>query len=159
MTRFLSAGLTAVPLALSVTALSVFALVASTLSFPPAASAQVAAPVPVNSKVGDVKQFDRIRVTLDSFAIDGPKADVVLRMENLSDEEKSIAFLLFVEAQAESGEYGDYDYHRTHCDGPIPPHGQFTCSLALIFPAPPETITLRVGEGMAAEVISFSLAP
>lgn len=108
---------------------------------------------------GEAKQFDEIKVTLDTVSIDGANADVVLRMDNLSDEEKPIAFLLFIEAQSESGELGDYDYAKTNCDGTIPPKGTFTCTLALVFPAPPNRITLRVGEGMAGEVVTFTLAP
>ena len=119
---------------------------------------------------------DRAAVTLDfdawlALAIGEPvrplrinrghvdEADVVLRMDNLSGEEKSIAFLLFFEAQSESGELGDYDYAKTNCDGTIPPKGTFTCKLALVFPAPPTRITLRVGEGMAGDVVTFTLAP
>jgi len=130
------------------------------LFFPPVAGAQDASPSQIGqvSQIGDSKQFDQIRVTLESVAIDGEKADVALRMDNLSEEEKQIAFLLFVEAQAETGEYGDYDYYKTRCDGTIPPKGQFACQLALIFPAAPKAISLRVGEGMAGEVVTFTLA-
>jgi hypothetical protein len=131
-------------------------LLAAVLS-PSARAADDAAP-PV-SQPGEAKQFDEIKVTLDTVAIDGANADVVLRMDNLSDAEKSIAFLLFVEAQSESGEFGDYDYAKTNCDGTIPPKGTFTCKLALVFPAPPNRITLRVGEGMAGDVVTFILAP
>jgi hypothetical protein len=125
----------------------------------PSARAADDAPAPPVSQPGEAKQFDEIKVTLDTVAIDGANADVVLRMDNLSDAEKSIAFLLFVEAQSESGEFGDYDYAKTNCDGTIPPKGTFTCKLALVFPAPPNRITLRVGEGLAGDVVTFTLAP
>jgi len=91
-------------------------LVAAVLS--PSARAADDAPAPPASQPGEAKQFDEIKVTLDTVAIDGANADVVLRMDNLSGEEKSIAFLLFFEAQSESGELGDYDYAKTNCDGP-----------------------------------------
>ena len=132
-------------------------LLAAVLS--PSARAADDAPAPPVSQPGEAKQFDEIKVTLDTVAIDGAKADVVLRMDNLSGEEKSIAFLLFFEAQSESGELGDYDYAKTNCDGTIPPKGIFTCTLALVFLAPPNRITLRVGEGMAGDVVTFTLAP
>ena len=63
----------------------------------------------------------------------------MLRMDNLAEEEKSIALLLFIEAQSESGEFGDYDYAKTNCDGTIPPKGTFKCKLSLIFPSCAET--------------------
>ena len=63
----------------------------------------------------------------------------MLRMDNLAEEEKSIACLLFIEAQSESGEFGDYDYAKTNCDGTIPPKGTFKCKLSLIFPSCAET--------------------
>jgi hypothetical protein len=116
------------------------------------------APAPQASQLSESKQFDEIKVTLDRVSIDGANADVVLRMDNLSDEEKPISFLLFIEAQSESGELGDYDYAKTNCDGAIPPKGTFTCTLALVFPARPHRITLRVGEGMAGDVVTFTLA-
>jgi hypothetical protein len=121
------------------------------------ASAETDAPAAPVSQLGEAKQFDEIKVTLDTVLIDGANADVVLRMDNLSDEEKPIAFLLFIEAQSESGELGDYA--KINCDGTIPPKGTFTCTLALVFPAPPNRITLRVGEGMAGDVVTFTLAP
>ena len=55
------------------------------------------------SQAGDPKQFGSIKVTLESFAFQGANADVMLRMDNLADEEKSIALLLFIDAQSESG--------------------------------------------------------
>lgn len=109
------------------------------------------------SPAGQSKQFDSIKVTLDSFAFQGAKADVMLSMDNLGDEEKSIAFLLFFEAQSESGELGDYDYAKTNCDGTIPPKGSFKCKLALIFPSAPKQVVLKVGEGMGGEVVTFNL--
>jgi hypothetical protein len=109
------------------------------------------------SQAGQSQQFDSIKVTLESFAFQGAKGDVMLRMDNLAEEEKSIALLLFIEAQSESGEFGDYDYAKTNCDGTIPPKGTFKCKLSLIFPAAPKQVTLRVGEGMGGEVVTFSL--
>jgi hypothetical protein len=110
------------------------------------------------SQLGETKQFGTIKVTLESFAIQGAKADVVLRMDNVGDEAKEIAFLLFVDVHSESGELGDYDYAKTHCDGSIPPKGSFECKLALIFPAAPNQISVRVGEGMVNEGVFFNLA-
>jgi hypothetical protein len=86
------------------------------------------------TQLGESKQFGTIKVTLESFSIQGAKADVVLRMDNVGDEEKEIALLLFVDVHSESGELGDYDYAKTHCDGKIPPKGSFECKLALVFP-------------------------
>jgi len=121
-----------------------------------AEDAGTAAPV---SKLGESKQFGTIKVTPESVSIDGAKADVVLRMDNVGDEENEIAFLLFVDVHSETGELGDYDYAKTHCDGTLPPKGSFDCKLALIFPAPPKQISIKVGEGMAGETVSFTLAP
>ena len=109
------------------------------------------------SQAGQSKQFGSIKVTLESFAFQGANADVMLRMDNLADEERSIALLLFIDAQSESGELGDYDYAKTNCDGTIPPKGSFKCKLALVFPVAPKLVTLRVGEGMGGEVVTFSL--
>ncbi len=109
------------------------------------------------SQAGQSQQFDSIKVTLELFAFQGANADVMLRMDNLADEEKSIAFLLFIDAQSESGELGDYDYAKTNCDGTIPPKGTFQCKLALIFPEPPKRVSLRVGEGMKGEGVTFTL--
>ena len=111
------------------------------------------------SKLGESKQFGTIKVTPESVSIDGAKADVVLRMDNVGDEEKEIAFLLFVDVHSETGELADYDFAKTRCDGTIPPKGSFDCELALIFPAPPKQISIKVGEGMAGETVSFTLAP
>ncbi len=111
------------------------------------------------SQLGESKQFGTIKVTPESLSIDGAKADVVLRMDNVGDEEKEIAFLLFVDVHSETGELGDYDFAKTSCDGTIPPKGSFNCKLALIFPAPPKQISIKVGEGMAGETVSFTLAP
>jgi len=124
----------------------------------PPAIAETAGPAPQASQLGESKQFGTIKVTLEQVSIEGANADVVLLMDNLSDEEKSIAFLLFVDAQSETGELGDYDYAKTRCDGAIPPKGRFTCRLPLVFPAAPNRITLRVGEGMAGDVVTFTLA-
>jgi hypothetical protein len=110
------------------------------------------------SQLGESRQFGTIKVTLESFAIDGAKADVVLRMDNVGDEEKSIAFLLFVDVHSETGELGDYDYAKTRCDGAIPPKGSFECKLALIFPATPKQISIKVGEGMAGDTVTFTIA-
>ena len=55
------------------------------------------------SQAGQSKQFGSIKVTLEAFSFQGANADVMLRMDNLADEEKSIAFLLFIDAQSESG--------------------------------------------------------
>jgi len=110
------------------------------------------------SQLGESKQFGTIKVTLESFSIDGAKADVVLRMDNVGDEEKEIAMLLFIDVHLETGELGDYDYAKTRCDGTIPPKGSFDCKLALIFPAPPKQISIKVGEGMAGETVTFNLA-
>ena len=109
------------------------------------------------AQAGQSQQFDSIKVTLESFSIQGANADVMLRMDNLAGEEKSIAFLLFIEAQSESGELGDYDYAKTNCDGTIPPKGSFKCKLALVFPIAPKQVALRVGEGMGGEVVTFNL--
>ena len=103
------------------------------------------------------KQFGTIKVTLESVAVDGAKADVVLRMDNVGDEAKEIAFMLFVDVHSETGELGDYDYAKTHCDGAIPPKGSFACKLALIFPAPPKQISIKVGEGMAGDTVTFNI--
>jgi len=111
------------------------------------------------SKLGESKQFGTIKVTPLSVSIDGAKADVVLRMDNVGDEEKEIAFLLFVDVHSETGELGDYDFAKTRCDGTIPPKGSFDCKLALIFPTPPKQISIKVGEGMAGETVTFTLAP
>ena len=100
------------------------------------------------AQAGQSQQFDSIKVTLESFAFHGANADVMLRMDNLADEEKSIALLLFIDAQSESGELADYDYAKTNCDGTIPPKGSFKCKLALVFPIAPKQVALRVGEGM-----------
>jgi hypothetical protein len=121
-----------------------------------AESAGNATPV---SQIGESKQFDSIKVTPESVAVDGAKADVVLRMDNVGDEAKEIAFMLFVDVHSETGELGDYDYAKTRCDGTIPPKGSFECKLALIFPAPPKQISIKVGEGMAGETVTFTLAP
>ncbi len=110
------------------------------------------------SQLGESKQFGTIKVTPQSLSIDGAKADVVLRMDNVGDEAKEIAFLLFVDVHSETGELGDYDYARTRCDGTIPPKGSFDCKLALIFPAPPKQISIKIGEGMAGETVTFTLA-
>ena len=120
-----------------------------------AESAGTATPV---SQVGKSKQFGTIKVTLQSFSIQGVNADVVLRMDNLGDEEKSISFLLFIDARSESGELGDYDYAKTNCDGTIPPKGSFNCKLALIFPVAPNQVSIRVGEGMKGDGVFFTLA-
>ena len=72
------------------------------------------------SQLGKSKQLNSIKVTLEAFSIQGAKADVALRMDNVGDEEKGISFLLFFEALSETGELGDYDYARTRCDGTIP---------------------------------------
>src|SRR5690242_21219985 len=93
------------------------------------------------SKLGESKQFGTIKVTPESLSIDGAKADVVLRMDNVGDEQKEIAYMLFVDVHSETGAPGDYDYARTRCDGAIPPKGSFECKLALIFPAPPKQIS------------------
>ncbi len=111
------------------------------------------------SQLGEAKQFGTIKVTLESFSIQGVNADVVLRMDNLADEEKEIAMLLFIDVHSESGELGDYDYAKSRCDGTIPPKGSFNCKLALIFSAAPNQISVRVGEGMAGETVSFTLVP
>src|SRR5512143_224388 len=95
-----------------------------------AEDAGTAAPV---SKLGESKQFGTIKVTPLSVSIDGAKADVVLRMDNVGDEAKEIAFLLFVDVHSETGELGDYDFAKTRCDGTIPPKGSFEYRLALIF--------------------------
>ncbi len=122
------------------------------------ASAESAGNTGQVSQLGETKQFGTIKVTLEFFAIQGAKADVVLRMDNVGDEAKEIAFLLFVDVHSESGELGDYDYAKTHCDGSIPPKGSFDCKLALIFPAAPNQISVRVGEGMVNEGVFFNLA-
>ena len=109
------------------------------------------------SQAGQSKQFGSIKVTREAFSFQGANADVMLRMDNLADEEKSIAFLLFIDAQSESGELGDYDYAKTNCDGTIPPKGTFNCKLALIFPDAPKQVSLRVGEGMKGEGVYFYL--
>ncbi len=109
------------------------------------------------SQLGDSKQFGTIKVTLESFAIQGAKADVVLRMDNVGDEAKEIAFLLFVDVHSETGELGDYDYAKTRCDGAIPPKGSFECKLALVFPAAPKQISIKVGEGMAGDTVTFNI--
>ena len=124
----------------------------------PSAIAETAGDAGLVSQPGDSKQFGTIKVTFESVAVDGPKADVVLRMDNVGDEQKEIAFMLFVDVHSETGDLGDYDYFRTHCDGAIPPKGSFECKLALIFPAPPKQISIKVGEGMAGETVSFTLA-
>jgi hypothetical protein len=79
-------------------------------------------------------------------------------MDNVGDEQKEIAFMLFVDVHSETGALGDYDYFRTRCDGAIPPKGSFECKLALIFPAPPKQISIKVGEGMAGETVTFTIA-
>ncbi len=111
------------------------------------------------SQLGESKQFGTIKVTLQSFSIQGVKADVVLRMDNLGDEAKEIAFLLFIDVHSETGELGDYDYAKTHCDGTIPPKGSFDCKLALVFPVAPNQISIRVGEGMVGEGCLFQPGP
>jgi hypothetical protein len=111
------------------------------------------------SQIGESKQFGTIKVTLQSFSIQGVKADVVLRMDNLADEEKEISFLLFIDVHSETGELGDYDFAKTHCDGTIPSKGSFNCELALIFPVAPNQVSIRVGEGMKGDGVFFSLAP
>ena len=108
--------------------------------------------------LASAKQFGTIKVTLQSFSIQGVKADVVLRMDNLGDEAKEIAFLLFIDVHSETGELGDYDYAKTNCDGTIPPKGSFDCKLALVFPVAPNQISIRVGEGMMGEGVFFTLA-
>jgi hypothetical protein len=123
------------------------------------ALAETDTPAAEPSQIGEAKQFGDIKVTLEKVAFDGPKGTVELRMDNLSDEQKSIAFMLFVDAQSETGETGDYDYFKTRCDGDIAPKGTFPCTLSLIFTAPPKRITLRVGEGMAGDVVTFTLVP
>jgi hypothetical protein len=123
------------------------------------AVAESAGPPAQASQLGESKQFGTIKVTPESVSIDGAKADVVLRMDNVGDEAKEIAFLLFVDVHSETGELGDYDYAKTHCDGTIPPKGSFDCKLALIFPAAPKQISVRVGEGMVNEGVFFTLAP
>ena len=80
-------------------------------------------------------------------------------MDNLADEEKEIAMLLFIDVHSETGELGDYDYAKSRCDGTIPPKGSFDCKLALAFPAAPKQISVRVGEGMKNEGVFFTLAP
>jgi hypothetical protein len=110
------------------------------------------------SPFGEPKQFGTIKVTLEAVAVEGAKAGVVLRMDNVGDEEKQIAYMLFVDVHSETGAVGDYDYARTRCDGAIPPKGSFECKLALIFPAPPKQISIKVGEGMAGETVTFTIA-
>ena len=110
------------------------------------------------SQLGESKQFDTIKVTLQSFSIQGVNADVVLRMDNVGDEAKEFSFLLFIDVHSEAGELGDYDYAKTRCDGTIPPKGSFDCKLALIFPVAPKQISIRVGEGMKNEGVFFTLA-
>jgi hypothetical protein len=124
----------------------------------PSAFAESAGDTGQISQLGDTKQFGTIKVTFESVAADGPKADVVLRMDNVRDEQKEIAFMLFVDVHSETGDLGDYDYFRTRCDGAIPPKGSFECKLALIFPAPPKQISIKVGEGMAGETVTFTIA-
>jgi hypothetical protein len=124
----------------------------------PSAIAETAGDAGQVSQPGDSKQFGTIKVTFESVAVDGPKADVVLRMDNVGDEQKEIAFMLFVDVHSETGDLGDYDYFRTRCDGAIPPKGSFECKLALIFPAPPKQISIKVGEGMAGETVTFTIA-
>jgi hypothetical protein len=128
------------------------------VSISPSAATESAGTTTQVSQLGESKQFGTIKVTLDSFSIQGVNADVVLRMDNLADEEKSISFLLFIDARSESGELGDYDYARTNCDGTIPPKGSFECKLALIFPDAPNQVSIRVGEGMKGEGVFFTLA-
>ncbi|MGZ5652245.1 MAG: hypothetical protein ACXWG8_18125 [Usitatibacter sp.] len=123
-----------------------------------AAVAEDAGTPPQVSQLGEAKQFDAIKVTLQSFSIQGVNADVVLRMDNLADEAKDISFLLFIDVHSETGELGDYDYAKTHCDGTIPPKGSFNCKLALVFPAAPKQVSIRVGEGMKGEGVFFTLA-
>ena len=65
------------------------------------------------SQLGEAKQFGTIKVTLQSFSIQGVNADVVLLMDNLADEERSISLLLFFEARSEDGALGDYDYAKS----------------------------------------------
>ena len=133
-------------------------VVALVLSFAALCAAHGAVAAEVQAaQAGQSQQFDSIKVTLESFSIQGANADVMLRMDNLAGEEKSIAFLLFIEAQSESGELGDYDYAKTNCDGTIPPKGSFKCKLALVFPVAPKQVSLRVGEGMGGEVVTFNL--
>ena len=72
--------------------------------------------------------------------------------------QKRSPFLLFIDVHSETGELGDYDYAKTRCDGTIPPKGSFDCKLALIFPAAPKQISIRVGEGMENEGVFFTLA-
>ena len=110
------------------------------------------------AQLGQTKQFGTLKVTLESFSIHGVTADVVLRMDNLADAERSIAMLLFFEARSDGGELGDYDYAKSNCDGTIPPKGSFKCKLALIFPDAPNQVSLRVGEGMMGETVTFDLA-
>ena len=124
----------------------------------PSAIAETAGDTGQVSQPGDTKQFGTIKVTFESVAVDGPKADVVLRMDNVGDEQKEIAFMLFVDVHSETGDLGDYDYFRTRCDGAIPPKGSFECKLALIFPAPPKQISIKVGEGMAGDTVTFTIA-
>jgi hypothetical protein len=78
-------------------------------------------------------------------------------MDNVGDEEKEIALLLFIDVHSESGKLGDYDYAKTHCDGKVPPKGSFNCKLALIFPAAPKQISIKVGEGMAGDTVTFNI--
>lgn len=124
----------------------------------PSAIAKTAGDTDQVSQPGDTKQFGTIKVTFESVAVNGPKADVVLRMDNVGDEQKDIAFMLFVDVHSETGALGDYDYAKTRCDGAIPPKGSFECKLALIFPAPPKQISIKVGEGMAGETVIFTIA-
>ena len=100
------------------------------------------------TQVGQSKQFGTVKVTLQSYSIQGV---------NLADAETSISFLLFFEARSDAGELGDYNYAKTNCDGTIPPKGTFTCKLALVFPAAPKLVSLRVGEGMMGDGVYFNL--
>ena len=109
------------------------------------------------SQLGNSKQFGTIKVTLESFAIQGGKEFVVLRMDNVGDEAKEIALLLFIDVHSETGELGDYDYAKPRCDGAIPPKGSFECKLPLVFPAAPKQISIKVGEGMAGDTVTFNI--
>lgn len=48
-------------------------------------------------------------------------------------------------------------WNATKCDGTIPPGAVLKCRLFYKFPAPPSTISLRVGAGFLTDAVYFNV--
>ena len=83
------------------------------------------------SQAGQSKQFGGIKGTLESFSFQGANADVILRMDNLADEEKSIAFLSSSTLSRRVASLATMITPRPVVTGPLPQRALSIASLRL----------------------------